>query len=83
MYFHTIINREPVKNCDMEFLYILLIIFVVFGVSFVLINIRHIFTGNQFRGGCASNNPMLKSEIGECSVCGRKEGEICKMPEAK
>ena len=65
----------------MVFINILGIIFVVFGVSFLLINIRHLFTGKEFRGGCASNNPMLKDQIGECSVCGRKEGEACKMPE--
>jgi hypothetical protein len=32
----------------------------------------------EFRGGCASNNPMLVNEIGECGVCGRKPGEACK-----
>ncbi len=66
-----------------EFLYILLIIFVVFGLSFILINIRHIFTGNEFRGTCASNNPMIKNQLGECTVCGKKPEEDCKMPEVK
>ncbi|MEO1434686.1 MAG: hypothetical protein AAFV80_04065 [Bacteroidota bacterium] len=65
------------------FLPILLITFIVFGLSFVMINIRHIFTGNEFRGTCATNNPMLKSEIGECTVCGKKADEECKMPEIK
>ncbi|GJM33019.1 MAG: hypothetical protein DHS20C18_20200 [Saprospiraceae bacterium] len=65
----------------MEFLYVLAIIFIVFGLSFALINIRQIFTGQEFRGTCATNNPMLKSEIGDCTVCGRKEGEECLMPE--
>ena len=67
----------------MEFLYILAIIFGVFLLSFGLINIRHILTGNKFRGTCATNNPMLKNEIGECTVCGRKPEEPCKMPEVK
>jgi hypothetical protein len=67
----------------MEFLYTLLIIFSAFGISFALINLRHIFTGNEFRGTCATNNPMLKSEIGECTVCGKKPEEECKMPEVK
>ena len=67
----------------MEFLYILAIVFVVFGLSFILINIRHIVTGNEFRGTCATNNPMLKNQIGECSVCGKKPEEDCKMPEVK
>jgi len=58
----------------------LLIIFTVFGVSFLLMNIRHIFTGNEFRGSCASNNPMIKNSMGECTVCGKKPEEDCKMP---
>lgn len=57
------------------------IILGVFLVSFVLINLRHVVTGNEFRGTCASNNPMLKSEIGDCTVCGKKPEEDCKMPE--
>ena len=65
----------------MEFLYVLAIIFGFFAVSFILINIRYIFTGNEFRGTCASNNPMLKNKIGECTVCGHKPDEECKMPE--
>ena len=67
----------------MEFLYVLAIVFGVFGISFILINIRHIFTGNEFRGTCATNNPMLKNQIGDCSVCGKKPEEECKMPELK
>ncbi|MBK9152486.1 MAG: hypothetical protein IPM26_16570 [Saprospiraceae bacterium] len=67
----------------LEFLYITGIIFVFFGLSFVLINLRHVVTGNEFRGTCASNNPMLKSQIGECTVCGKKADEACKMPSAK
>ncbi len=67
----------------MEFLYILTIVFVTFGICFALINIRHIVTGNEFRGTCATNNPMLKNKIGECEVCGKKPEEDCKMPEVK
>lgn len=67
----------------MEFLSVLAIIFVTFGISFVLINIRHIVTGNEFRGTCATNNPMLKSKVGECTVCGKLPEEDCKMPAVK
>ena len=67
----------------MEFLYILAIVFVTFGISFALINIRHIVTGNEFRGSCSSNNPMLKNELGDCSVCGKSGDEVCQMPEVK
>jgi len=65
----------------MEFLYVLVIVFVVFGVSFAMINIRHIVTGNEFRGTCATNNPMLKNQIGDCTVCGKSPTEECQMPE--
>lgn len=67
----------------MEFLTVLAIIFVTFGISFILINIRHIVTGNEFRGTCATNNPMLKSKVGECTVCGKKPEEDCQMPTVK
>ena len=66
-----------------QFLYTLLIIFSVFGISFILINIRYIVTGNEFRGTCATNNPMLKNQIGECTVCGKTPEEDCQMPEVK
>lgn len=66
-----------------ELLYTILIIFGVFGISFLLINLRHVVTGNEFRGTCSTNNPMLKNEIGDCTVCGRKPDEECKMPEVK
>lgn len=64
-----------------DFLYTLVIIFGVFGVSFVLLNIRHILTGNEFRGTCATNNPMVKDKFGNCSTCGKKADEDCKMPQ--
>ena len=66
-----------------QFLYTLIIIFCVFGLSFILINIRQIFTGQEFRGTCASNNPMIKNNLGECTVCGKMPEEDCKMPEVK
>ena len=58
-----------------EFLTMLLIVFVVFGISFLLINIRYIIKGEEFRGTCASNNPMLKDNFGSCSVCVNLQGE--------
>jgi len=64
----------------MEFLYVFLLIFVVFGVSFVMINLRQVVTGQEFRGSCSTNNPMLKNQIGECTVCGKKPEDDCKMP---
>ena len=66
-----------------QFLYTLVVVFGIIGVSFFLINIRHIFTGQEFRGTCASNNPMLKNDIGECGLCGRKPGEACQGDDLK
>jgi len=65
----------------MEYLKMAGVIFLVFGVCFMLINIRHILTGNEFRGTCATNNPLLKNKIGDCTVCGKKGDEECQMPE--
>jgi len=59
------------------------VIFGFFALAFVMINIRHILTGKEFRGTCATNNPMLKDQIGECTVCGRTAGEECKGEVAK
>ena len=67
----------------MEFLQMAGVIFLVFGVCFMLINIRHIITGNEFRGTCATNNPLLKNKIGDCTVCGKKPEQDCQMPEVK
>ena len=79
---HTFTTFVIVKKEIMsEFLYTLIIIFAVFGISFVLINLRQVVTGQEFRGTCASNNPMLKNQIGECTVCGKMPEEECKMPE--
>ena len=36
------------------------VMFVAFGLSFLLINIRYIVKGEAFRGGCATNNPMVR-----------------------
>lgn len=49
---------------------------VIFGMA-----IRIVFQKNgEFRGGCASNNPMLRNELGECTLCG-KTPENCDNPE--
>jgi len=65
----------------MQTLAIFGIVFTVFLMSFLMINIRKIVTGQEFRGTCATNNPMLKDKLGDCSVCGKKPEEECKMPE--
>ena len=54
----------------------------VLGVAMFLIGIRvFIIKDGAFKGGCATNNPMLTNQIGECQVCGRMPGEECKGDE--
>lgn len=60
----------------------LLYTILLIAVAIFLFSIRIIFVkGGEFRGTCSSNNPMLKNEIGECTVCGRKPGEPCGDPD--
>ena len=67
----------------MEFLKIFLAAFTVFGLAFLLLNIRYLFTGKEFRGTCASSFSGNKGEGQVCSMCGRKPDEECGMPEVK
>ena len=64
----------------MEFVAFFGIVFAVFGISFLLLNIRQVVTGEEFRGTCATNNPMVKDRFGECRTCGAKVGEDCALP---
>jgi len=58
----------------MEFIYTLAIIFVVFGISFLLMNIKGVVKGKpEFSGTCASNNPALRDEGGNCGYCGKAD----------
>lgn len=51
--------------------------------AFAGIGIRVLFKKDkEFRGTCASKNPMLKDEIGDCPVCGGKV-EKCDTNTAK
>ena len=61
----------------MHFGKMLVIIFGFFGVGFIMINLRHIIKGEEFRGTCASSNPALKDDDGGCSMCGAKPNEVC------
>lgn len=76
---HTVL----IENIAMQILQLLLPIFAIIGVAFLLMNVGYIFKKREFRGSCASNNPMLADKFGTCSVCGRKPEEECKMPEVK
>lgn len=67
----------------MSYIYVLGLVFAVFGVAFAMINLRQLMTGKEFRGTCATNNPMLKNQVGDCTVCGKKPEEDCKMPDVE
>lgn len=54
---------------------IIVLTFFVFGLGFKMLFDKKA----EFRGGCASNNPMLRNEIGECTVCGRKPEGDCEV----
>jgi len=42
------------------------------------ISIKSFFVkGGKFNGSCAQNNPLLKNQIGECTVCGQVPSENC------
>ena len=57
----------------------LLISIFIIGLAFLGFALRLIFVkGGEFRGTCATNNPMLTNQIGECTVCGAKPSEDCK-----
>lgn len=57
-----------------------LIIFLIIALFFVLMSTRILLKKDgEFRGSCASNNPMLKNELGECTVCGQKPSGDCEQ----
>ncbi len=81
MYSNYLTNKSTISYQTLiimhEFLYTLLIVFVVFILAFALLNIKHLFTGKEFSGTCASNNPHLRNEIGECPMCGNTGDAAC------
>ncbi|WP_255066812.1 hypothetical protein [Lacihabitans sp. LS3-19] len=47
-------------------------------IAFLMFSVRLLFIKNgEFKGTCASNNPMLQKEGVVCGVCGRVAGEPC------
>lgn len=60
----------------------ILLTIVVISLVLGLLSLRLIFVKDgEFRGTCATNNPMLTNDIGECSVCGKKPNEDCQKEE--
>jgi len=47
-------------------------------IAIAAISIKSFFLkGGKFNGSCAQNNPMLKNQIGECTVCGQVPSAYC------
>jgi hypothetical protein len=67
----------------MNILQVFLAIFAFTGLAILMINIGFILRKREFRGGCASNNPMVADKFGSCPVCGKEADEACKMPEVE
>lgn len=56
----------------------------IIGLAVALIGIRILLVKDgEFKGTCATNNPMLKNEIGECTVCGKTPEEECNGSETE
>ena len=54
------------------------------GIGFAFIAIRILLIkGGEFKGTCASNNPLVQKADGSCGYCGRSAGEFCKEGEVK
>lgn len=62
----------------MDFLSTLIPVGIILSLAIVLMSIRTIITGREFRGTCASNNSFLKNEDGSCGGCGRSADQACK-----
>lgn len=58
----------------------ILLAILIIGIAIAGIAVKIIFQKDgEFAGTCATNNPMLKNEIGECTVCGSKPGDNCQL----
>lgn len=58
---------------------IVLLSIVIVALAIAGIAIKLLVKKNgQFSGTCSSNNPLLQSEAGACSICGAKPNEACK-----
>jgi hypothetical protein len=54
----------------------LLLSILILGVAVTLLALRILLVpGGEFRGACASNNPYLRKEGGECWACGKNDQE--------
>lgn len=60
---------------------------IVLGLCVLGMSVRVFLKNESFKGGCASNNPMLRDKFGACDMCGRTDfnddettEEPCELP---
>lgn len=51
----------------------LVLTLALLGVAVFGMAVRVFLKQDSFRGGCASNNPMLRDKVGACGVCGKTD----------
>lgn len=56
---------------------------IVLGLSVLGMTVRVFLKNETFRGGCASNNPMLRDKVGACGVCGKTDFNDDEEPQIK
>ncbi len=62
----------------------ILVTVAVMGMCFAMIATRILLVKDgEFKGTCSSNNPYLKNELGDCTVCGKKVDEPCQIDAVK
>ena len=78
----NLLSKPDVVTSQLMAVFILTLIIV--GLAFAMIGVRSIFLkGGEFRGTCATNNPMLAKEGVDCPVCGAAPEETCKKDKNK
>lgn len=59
-----------------------LLALLIVGLAITGLSLRILLVKDgEFRGTCSSNNPMLKDQLGNCTVCGSKPGDACQGDE--
>ncbi|MFK7845358.1 MAG: hypothetical protein AB8G77_08660 [Rhodothermales bacterium] len=62
----------------------ILVTLAIMGMCFAMIATRILLVKDgEFKGTCSSNNPYLKNELGDCTVCGKKVDEPCQIDTVK
>ena len=58
----------------------ILVSVAILGLAFAMIATRILLVKDgEVKGTCSSNNPYLKNQLGECTVCGKKVDEPCQL----